>query len=333
MEANIAALSKYQINNFFSENAPMTSQECDQHAQLLIGISVHASPVQGGTSYTVVSDDNTCVIQFRADSYALDMDFLQCVEQTYSGFTARHEYVGKLGKLHVYRMNNVGGAAMYLAREQLTANNCFLLLQTVSDYAKFFASAWNRTPLWMTCPDRDSLYTEYYSELRQLRQGLHARFHSTLDYLISMLPNILDKNWPMVPNHIDLLENNIHVDTLTGHITGICDWKDAVISPFGMSLGGLETMLGFATFSRGWRYHTNQQELRDLFWETFYQEIGGASEEQKKLIEVAVLVGLFLGHGFERKDEIAKVPASEGHHELRYLEAVTLTRWEQTGKR
>ena len=48
----------------------------------------------------------------------------------------------------------------------------------------------------------------------------------------------------LVPNHTDLLENNIHVSTETGSIAGICDWKDAGIGPFGMSLGGLETMLG-----------------------------------------------------------------------------------------
>ncbi|KAK6542148.1 hypothetical protein TWF694_007914 [Orbilia ellipsospora] len=30
----------------------------------------------------------------------------------------------------------------------------------------------------------------------------------------------------------------------TGALTAICDWRDTEITPFGMSLGGLETMLG-----------------------------------------------------------------------------------------
>lgn len=146
-----------------------------------------------------------------------------------------------------------------------------------------------------------------------------------------MLPRLLAPDWPLVPNHTDLLENNIHVDKETGRITGICDWKDTVIGPFGMYLGGLEVALGKRTVSYGWRYHSNQQELRDLFWETLYQAMGDVSEEQKKLIDVSRLIGLFLENGFEWKDG-AKVPASEGNYDLGYLEAVTLTLWAQTGK-
>ena len=68
-------------------------------------------------------------------------------------------------------------------------------------------------------------------------------------------------------------------------------------------------MLGVHTMKECWRYHTSQQELRDLFWESFYQAMGKASEEQKELIEVARLVGLFLDNGFEWNDAGIKVPA------------------------
>ena len=62
-----------------------------------------------------------------------------------------------------------------------------------------------------------------------------------------------------------------------------------------------------------------------------YEAIGDVSEEQKKLIDVARLVDLFLTNGFVWKDEV-RVPASEGDDDLIYLEAVTLALWEQTGK-
>jgi Phosphotransferase enzyme family len=184
----------------------------------------------------------------------------------------------------------------------------------------------------MQHPSRASLCDEYSSKLSQLRQGLPVRFGPTLDNLISKLPDLFKDNWPLVPNHIDLLENNIHVSTETGRMTGICDWKDTVISPFGMSLGGLETMLGVPTIKESLRYHANQQELRDLFWESFYQAMGEVSEEQKELIEVARLVGLFLDNGFEWNDAGIKVPASEGYMSLRYLEAVTLILWARAGR-
>jgi hypothetical protein len=137
MDASIAALSKFQITNFFSKNAPLTQQECNEEAQRLIGVSVHAASVQGGDSYTVVSDDDTYVVQFRAAYSALDIGFLECVEQAYGGFTPRHQLVGNLGNLHVYKMGNVGGVAMYLARDKLNQNNFLFLRQTVSDYARY----------------------------------------------------------------------------------------------------------------------------------------------------------------------------------------------------
>lgn len=61
-----------------------------------------------------------------------------------------------------------------------------------------------------------------------------------------------------MPNHTDLLENNIHVKPTMGEIAGICDWGGAEIGPFGMSLAGLETMLGIPIISGDfWRYHPN----------------------------------------------------------------------------
>ncbi|CRG90079.1 serine protein kinase, putative [Talaromyces islandicus] len=52
---------------------------------------------------------------------------------------------------------------------------------------------------------------------------------------VLFLPNIY--TYAFQPD--DLLENNIHVDETTGHITGIVDWSAAIIAPFGVSLGGL----------------------------------------------------------------------------------------------
>ncbi|KIM36549.1 hypothetical protein M413DRAFT_288647 [Hebeloma cylindrosporum] len=36
-------------------------------------------------------------------------------------------------------------------------------------------------------------------------------------------PGLFENDWPLVPNHTDLLENNIHVNTETGCMRGICD--------------------------------------------------------------------------------------------------------------
>ena len=71
--ASIAKLSKVQIATFFSNNAPATQKLCDQEAERLMDMPVHPASVQGGTSYAVVSDDGTCVVQFRSGCFALDV--------------------------------------------------------------------------------------------------------------------------------------------------------------------------------------------------------------------------------------------------------------------
>lgn len=154
-----------------------------------------------------------------------------------------------------------------------------------------------------------------------LRDGLPKRFRKDLEYVISQLPHLFDENWPQVPNHVDLLENNIHVNQTTGLVTGICDWPEAVDGPFGMSLGGLETMLGIHRVKRGFCYHSKQQHLRELFYQSLEQAIGFASDDSRERMHVATLVGLFLANGF-KYTERSKVPAEEGSADLAYLDVV-----------
>lgn len=135
MEAIIAHLSRQQISEFFSKSDPTTQRQCDQEAQRITGGSIQPAPVQGGASYTVLANDGALVVQFRAGRSALDLDLLGYIKRTYGSFVPRPEIVGRLGELHVYTMDNVGGVAMYLAREQLHQHNCCLLHQTLQDFA------------------------------------------------------------------------------------------------------------------------------------------------------------------------------------------------------
>lgn len=135
--SSVLNLSKAQIMTFFSENAPLTQQKCDHEAEQILCTPVHPASVQGGTSYTVVSNDGTYVVQFRSGRSALDIDFLKYVEQAYDGFTPHHEFICFFGELYVYKMDNVGGVSMYLARTELHRGNASLLRQTVSDFARY----------------------------------------------------------------------------------------------------------------------------------------------------------------------------------------------------
>ncbi|KAI1147178.1 hypothetical protein F4825DRAFT_438217 [Nemania diffusa] len=323
MAVDMSSLSQMQIETFFKRVALVTQKQCNNKAKEISGKSVIPTACQGGTSYTV--DAGQVIVQFRIPSSPLDMTFMNSIEQAYPDFTPRHKDCGSFHNLHVYTMNNIGGLSMYLARGFLQRNNYELLRNTIDSYARFFASAYHNTPKSTSRPDREQLFQHYSSRLQWLRKGLPDRFHATLDTLIPQLPSICDENWPLVPNHTDLLENNIHVDPDTGAIVGICDWRDAEVSPFGMSLGGLETMLGIRTMNEhGWTYFPNHRERREQFWTTFYHCLGAVSKAQQQCIEVARLTGLFLENGFVYDEDGNMKPATEESLDLRYLGAVVL---------
>ncbi|KIH91346.1 hypothetical protein SPBR_01851 [Sporothrix brasiliensis 5110] len=320
MEQTMARLAQYQMSNFFEQNAPITQDQCNEYAAAMTGASVTPTAVQGGSSYTVVA--GTCIVQFRNQDSPFDLEFFGYIEQAYKGFTPLHEGRGRLGSLHVYKMTNVGGVSMYLAREALHKDDFRLLGATVQSFARFFASAWHNTPAATPRKDPRVLSAEYVEQLTMLREGLPVRFRLTLEGIIAQLPRLFTEDWPQVPNHIDLLENNIHVDPTTGAVTGVCDWPGAAMGPFGMSLGGLETMLGVNRVARGFCYHPKQQHLRNLFHESLEQDLGSVSDDDRERMRVATLAGLFLENGFAYTDEGTKIPAGEGSMDLAYLDVV-----------
>lgn len=122
----------------------------------------------------------------------------------------------------------------------------------------------------------------------------------------------------MVVNHWDLLENNIHVDIQTGHLTGIVDWGDAEVGPFALQLWGLENIIGIRTTTRT-RFHPQHVQLRRLFWQKFYEEIGGVAEDVKEAIHTARMIGIFLANG-----DFAGAPADAKEMEEAVLKPITL---------
>ena len=167
-------------------------------------------------------------------------------------------------------------------------------------------------------------FAHYAKLLSKLFIGLPKRFHPRLVEIREGLPLLFRPEYPWVLNHDDLLEMNIHVDEETGHITGIRDWSDAFVGPFGMSLGGLETVLGVQT-SSCWYYHPSHKYLREQFWESFYKVVGDLSEDDRGAIEIARLFGLFRMHGFDRRAEAKDAaPVKEDDPGFARLEAFCL---------
>jgi hypothetical protein len=163
-----------------------------------------------------------------------------------------------------------------------------------------------------------SIQSDYLSRLERISNGLPGYFQPLLDKLKSQLPSLFTDNYPMVINHWDLLENNIHVDVQTGRLTGIADWRDAKVGPFAMQLWGLENILGVRR-SASMCFHPQHVQLRRLFWQKLYEEIGDVSEDVRDTIQAARMVGIFFANG-----DVGNFPTEERGRELAVLESITL---------
>ncbi|KAK1656977.1 hypothetical protein BDP55DRAFT_568282 [Colletotrichum godetiae] len=295
----IDSLSTHQIDNFFARHSPVTKDDCHNMAEIITGGPVSPTPVQGETSYTVAADIVPAkVIQFR--QLMLDLDVINRARQTYRSFVPSCEERSKLAHLYVYEMDLVPGVALSRFQHQLFAPRMKQqLLRTVQDLARFV----NAYPYSLGLPER------FRQKLGEIRQSL---------------PLLFRPEYIMVINHDDLLEMNIHVDEETGQITGIVDWTDAKIAPFGTSLWGLETLLGIQT-SSSWLFHPDHHYFRQKFWETFYGVTGEVLDIDRQAIEIGRMFGLFRAYGFNGAPENKEAkPLKEGDHGLVYLEALCL---------
>ena len=95
-------------------------------------------------------------------------------------------------------------------------------------------------------------------------------------------------------------------------VTGIIDWADAKIAPFGVSLASMEIVLGIQSRTN-WHFHPNHHSLRQLFWDTFYGATGYVSDDDRHSMAIARLFGFFRNHGLEEKE-----------HAIAYLSALCL---------
>ena len=104
---------------------------------------------------------------------------------------------------------------------------------------------------------------------------------------------------------------NILVDPDSGHLTGVVDWADACIEPFGKALWGLESVLGRHD-EKGYSYFGGDaSRSRTLFRETLLKEIKAPYPvEVQKAIDKARTLGVLLRWGY-RWEEGSVKPTSD----------------------
>lgn len=88
---------------------------------------------------------------------------------------------------------------------------------------------------------------------------------------------------------------NILVDPHSGTITGIVDWAEASMQPFGFALYALENALG-SMGPNGWRWFDGAGSMREAFWESFRKQTG-LSERQEEVVRIAAKAGILMRYG------------------------------------
>jgi serine/threonine protein kinase len=157
------------------------------------------------------------------------------------------------------------------------------------------ALSW-KSPQPVTPEYRSSLRQTYLTDLQLLRAALPSRFHSIVQACIDAIDDIMFL--PMVLLHRDLGSCNIMVDETTCHLTGVIDWAEAEVCPFGLNLHSLQALTGKLHMRNGWTRYVDYDALQEVFWDTLKREVGGLSEECVATIKLARVLGLLLSSGF-----------------------------------
>ncbi|OAA62664.1 Protein kinase-like domain protein [Niveomyces insectorum RCEF 264] len=259
----------------------------------------------------------------------LDMRMLALARQVHGDVVPVGAALGTIGDdaerpLAIYEMDKLPGDNYAMVRRTLVEERQSQLA-AVRSLASFFAQAW-RSPVALDRRALSAVATELSSRLDDVSSSgvLTARFQPALEEVREHLPTLVSGDFPLVLTHSDLNELNILVDGSSGAITGVIDWADAGIQPFGLTLYVLEKFIG-SMGSDGWVYLDNAGALREEFWRAFTHYAGQVSDSHMKAIQVARKAGYLLRYGTfysrEHKGAVGIETMSTEKRRL-YLEAI-----------
>ncbi len=242
-----------------------------------------------------VGDD--LVIQFRPESYRLNLQITVAAREVYGEFAPETKYLGTLPKsgLVVYSMRRIEGISFkhFRATNGFITRSTYFRKELCKDFAALLAKSWIKNKVEGLPLGRvgKSLITR----LKSLAEDLPSRFLPAVRNVLRNLHRI--EALPWVLTHGDIVAANIMVHPLSGKLTGLVDWAEAERLPFGTCLYGLEEILGEMT-SAGFQYYGDAGELRALFWADLQRHLPDL--EQKSVLDAVKLardLGILLWHG------------------------------------
>lgn len=269
------------------------------------------------------------IIQLRPAHHAFDLDIVRAARITYPLMAPEVRALDLIlpGRLQAYEMERLPGTAfsrLQPCHPTLEADTCRKLERLITSFADLIAQSWP-TRSKATAVSRvvraDSPLEESPSMLLQCTGKVGSTITDRLQKLATELPvaqlrcrakstlmairNMTD--YPVVLNHGDLIPSNILVNEDTWEITGIVDWAEAEVLPFGMCLYGLEHLLGSLHYPQlpssqaasiddegpVFVYYEKAALMRDLFWARLLDkvpELQGRGEDVETLRDAGVLL-------------------------------------------
>lgn len=256
---------------------------------------------QGSNSFTLLCPSESQVIQFRLKPF--NTTTMDLAHQIYHNKVPR-PILHKGFPLPVYSSDNIPGRVHILQpfpedefpleREKATVIDlgCFVARATFFPQPKssYISTSWVTTAKEML--DRlqrnvslQKLAPEVATVVVRLQSGLHR---------LGDLPAVL--------THHDFAQVNIFVDDV-GTVTGVIDFDEAGIEPFGMCIWGLYEGF-FGSMERGkWSFYkqaadgypgrTVQEVLENAFWESLWSNV--SPEFKRQVCEPAVKIALGIG--------------------------------------
>lgn len=242
-----------------------------------------------------VGDD--LVIQFRPESYRLNLQITDAAREVYRAFAPETKYLATLPEsgLVVYSMRRIEGISfkLFRANDAFIARSTYYRMELCKDFAAFLAKSWNNNNVEELPLGR--VGKSIITRLKSLAEGLPSRFLPAVRKVLRNLHQI--EALPWVLTHGDIVAANIMVHPSSGKLTGLVDWAEAERLPFGTCLYGLEEILGEMTPS-GFQYSGDAEELRALFWAELQRHL--PELEQKSALDAVKLardLGVLLWHG------------------------------------
>ncbi|KAI1346789.1 hypothetical protein F5Y01DRAFT_308014 [Xylaria sp. FL0043] len=313
------------IESFFSENTTVTRSECDDFALSIVGGRVNPVQIQGAFSYTFTAGINESkLFQFRTHDSKLDMSIINLAR-------FYHGTIGQSRPLHIYEMDKLPGTTYIMARHVSVVQPPDAVLRqrkTAANFAKFiyhFPNASSNHGQKLDPNETQTVFIEFRERFNALSRSLPSRFAPNIATVCKELPLLFSDKRPFVLSHQDLCEMNILIHPDTGSISGIVDWAEARLLPFGFSLWGFEYILGYMS-SEGWHYYYDRHELEWIFWQTLQAEARAMTNDDLQLISVARMAGLFCRYGLVMDGKVWKGVVDKSHSSsLAYLDAFCIS--------